>query len=156
MVRLGAAAICVNAGGFDMAENKTTFTGADVARFIESVPDAGRREDAKRLCGLIERAIGEPPRMWGPTIVGFGHYRYRYDSGREGEAGVAGFSPRGRELVVYLPADPPDRDALLARLGKHKAGKSCLYIKRLADVDEAVLEQLIVGGARAIKERYPD
>ena len=94
--------------------------------------------------------------MYGPTIVGFGHYRYRYESGREGEAGVAGFAPRARELVVYLPADPPGRDALLARLGKHKMAKCCLYIKRLEDVDTDVLEELVVGAARAIKERYPD
>ena len=139
-----------------MAESKTTWTGEDVERFIEAVPDERRREDAKALCTLIERAIGEPPRMWGPSIVGFGRYRYRYESGREGEAGVAGFSPRARELVVYLPADPPDKDALLARLGKYKMGKCCLYIKRLEDVDTNVLKQLVVGSARAIKERYPD
>ncbi len=139
-----------------MAENKTTWTGEDVGRFIEAVPNETRREDAKALCALMEKAIGEPPKMWGPTIVGFGRYRYRYDSGREGEAGVAGFAPRAKELVVYLPADPPDKDALLARLGKYKMGKCCLYIKRLEDVDTDVLEQLVVGSARAIKERYPD
>ena len=139
-----------------MAQNKTQFTTENVSRFIEAVPDVRRREDAKTLRALMERAIGEPPRMYGPSIVGFGHYRYRYESGREGEAGVAGFSPRGRELVVYLPADPPDKDALLARLGKHKMGKCCLYIKRLEDVDMGVLEQLVVRAARAIKERYPD
>jgi hypothetical protein len=104
----------------------------------------------------MERVTGEPPLLWGYGIVGFGRYRYRYESGREGEAGVAGFSPRAKELVVYLPADPPDKDALLARLGKHKIGKCCLYIKRLSDVDESVLEQLVAGAAKAIKERYPD
>ena len=139
-----------------MAENKTKPTGEDVSRFIDAVPDPRRRDDAKALCRLMERVIGEPPKMWGPSIVGFGRYRYRYDSGREGEAGVAGFSPRAKELVVYLPADPPDRDALLARLGKHKTGKCCLYLKSLAEVDERVLEQLVAGAARAIKERYPD
>ena len=138
------------------AQNKTQWTGEDVNRFIDSVPDAKRREDAKTLVAMMERAIGEPPKMFGPSIVGFGHYRYRYESGREGEAGVAGFSPRAKELVVYLPADPPDKDALLARLGKHKMGKCCLYIKRLEDVDSAVLEKLVVGAAGAIKERYPD
>ena len=138
------------------AQNKTGFTDEDVSRFIEAVPDARRREDAKALRAMMERAIGEPPKMFGPTIVGFGHYRYRYESGREGEAGVAGFAPRAKELVVYLPADPPDRDALLARLGKHRMGKCCLYIKSLADVDMEILEKLAVGAARAIKERYPD
>ena len=139
-----------------MAENKTKFTDVDVAEFLDGVPDSERREDGKALCTLMQRVTGEPPRMFGPSIVGFGLYRYRYESGREGEASVAGFSPRAKELVVYLPADPPDKDALLERLGKHKIGKCCLYIKRLEDVDKGVLEQLIVGSARAIKERYPD
>jgi hypothetical protein len=139
-----------------VAENKTKPTAVDVSAFIDAVPDSKRREDAKALCALMERVIGEPPKMWGPSIIGFGRYRYRYESGREGEAGVAGFSPRARELVLYLPADPPDKEALLARLGKHKTGKCCLYIKSLADVDAGVLEQLVVGAARTIKERYPD
>lgn len=139
-----------------MSENKTRPSAEDVQGFIAQVADDGRRADAEKLRALMEEAIGEPPTMWGPTIIGFGRYRYRYESGREGEAAVAGFSPRARELVVYLPADPPDKEALLARLGKHKAGKCCLYLKRLADVDMGVLEQLIVGSARAVKERYPD
>ena len=139
-----------------MAENKSKYTDEDVVAFIERVPDEKRREDAKTLCGLMEQEFGEPPRMWGPSIIGFGNYHYRYESGREGDAGVAGFSPRAKELVVYLPADPPNKDALLARLGKHKSGKCCLYIKRLADVDQDVLMQLVRGAAVAIKERYPD
>jgi hypothetical protein len=139
-----------------MAENKTTRTNVSVDDFLDAVPDPKRREDGKSLCALMERLLGEPPRMWGPSIVGFGRYRYRYESGREGEAAVAAFSPRAKELVVYLPADPPDKEPLLARLGKHKAGKCSLYIKRLEDVDSSVLEQLIVGAAKAIKERYPD
>ncbi|HEX8644134.1 MAG TPA: DUF1801 domain-containing protein [Allosphingosinicella sp.] len=139
-----------------MAENMTKEIPKDVSAFIERIPDEQKREDAKALCGLIERALGEPPRMWGSSIVGFGRYRYRYDSGREGEAGLAGFSPRAKELVVYLPADAPNKDALLAKLGKHKIGKSCLYLKRLADVDEAVLAELVRASAVAIKERYPD
>jgi hypothetical protein len=139
-----------------MAQNKTTRTNVRVDEFLDAVPDPKRREDGKTLCALMERLLGEPPRMWGPSIVGFGRYRYRYESGREGEAAVAGFSPRAKELVVYLPADPPDKEPLLARLGKHKAGKCSLYIKRLEDVDSSVLEQLIVGAAKAIKERYPD
>ncbi len=109
-----------------MKENKTKPTSVDVEDFIDSVPDAARRAEARALCAMMERAIGEPPVMWGPSIIGFGHYHYRYDSGREGDAGVAGFSPRARELVVYFPADAPDRDQLLARLGKHRLGKCCL------------------------------
>ena len=94
--------------------------------------------------------------MWGPSIIGFGRYRYRYDSGREGEAGTAGFAPRARELVVYLPAHSERTEGLLARLGKHKAGKCCVYIKRLADVDQAVLGELILDSHHAVKARYPD
>jgi hypothetical protein len=93
--------------------------------------------------------------MWGPSIVGFGRYHYRYDSGREGDAAVAAFSPRARELVVYLAADAPDKDALLARLGKHRTGQCCLYIRSLADVDPDVLEQLVVASAAAVRERWP-
>jgi hypothetical protein len=108
------------------------------------------------LCALIERTVGDPPRMWGPSIIGFGRYCYRYDSGREGEAGAAGFSPRAKELVVYLPAHSERTAGLFERLGKHKAGKSCVYIKKLEDVDQAVLAELIADSYRAVKERYPD
>ena len=138
-----------------MAENKTKATAESVSAFIDAVPDAKRREDAKALCALMQRATGEPPKMWGSSIVGFGRYQYRYESGREGEAAVAGFSPRARELVVYLAADAPDKEALLARLGRHKTGKCCLYIRSLADVDANVLEQLVVGSAAAVRERWP-
>ena len=138
-----------------MAENKTQFTDADVSRFIEAVPDPKRREDAKALSAMMQRITGEPPRMYGPSIVGFGRYRYRYESGREGEAALVAFSPRAKELVVYL-ADPPDRDELLARLGKHRIGKCCLYIKRLEDVNADVLEQLVTSSARTTREQYPD
>jgi len=138
-----------------MAENKTKPTAEDVSAFSDRVPDAKRREDAGRLCELMERVVGEPPVMWGPSIIGFGRYRYRYDSGREGEAGLAGFSPRARELVVYLPADPPDKEALLGRLGRHRTGKCCLYLRSLDDVDLAVLEKLVAGSAAAVRERYP-
>lgn len=139
-----------------MAENKTKPTDVDVAGFLAGIPDPARHADAHALCAAMQEVTGEPPTMWGPSIVGFERYRYRYDSGREGEASVADFSPRAKELVIYLPADPPDKDALLARLGKHKAGKCCLYVKRLADVDLEVLKRLVSGSARAIKERYPE
>lgn len=139
-----------------MAENKTTWTNVPVAAFLDAVPNARRREDGKALCALIERTVNEPPRMWGPTIVGFGRYRYRYDSGREGEAGAAGFSPRGKELVVYLPAFSERTEGLLERLGKHKASKCCIYINKLADVDQTVLAELVADSYRAVKARYPD
>jgi hypothetical protein len=138
-----------------MAENKTRETADDVAAFIERVPDEDRRADARALCAIMERATGEPPRMWGTSIVGFGRYRYRYDSGREGEASPVGFSPRAKELVLYLSVPSERTPALLARLGKHKQGKSCVYVKRLADLDEAVLEELLADTCRAVFERYP-
>ena len=139
-----------------MAENKTKPTGQDVQRFLDAVSDERRRSDAYVLSSMMERVTGEPPVLWGPSIVGFGKYRYRYDSGREGEAGVAGFSPRTKEMVVYLPADPRDKEELLARLGPHRMGKCCLYLKRLSDVDQDVLKTLVTQSMEAIRERYPD
>jgi len=138
-----------------MAEDKTRECGADVAAFIEVVPDPRRREDAKALCAIIERATGEPAKMWGPSIVGFGRYRYRYESGREGEAAAVGFSPRAKELVLYLAARSERTPDLLARLGKHSEGKACVYLKRLGDVDEAVLAELVRDSCQAVFERYP-
>jgi hypothetical protein len=139
-----------------MAENKTQPTAVPVSEFLDRVPDPGRRADARALCALMEQATGEPPAMWGPSIVGFGRYHYRYESGREGDAPAAGFAPRGRELVVYLVAHSERSEALLARLGRHKAGKGCVYIRRLADVDEAVLRELVADSHAAVKARYPD
>lgn len=139
-----------------MADNKTKETGEDVGAFIDGVPDEKRRSDARALCALMEAATGQKPRMWGSSIVGFGRYRYRYESGREGEASPVGFSPRAKELVVYL-AVPSDRtEGLFARLGKHRTGKSCVYIKSLADVDCDVLVELVADTYGATKERYPD
>jgi hypothetical protein len=139
-----------------MAENKTRATDTDVAAFLNAVADAQRRDDGRALCAVLERVTGEPPRMWGPSIVGFGRYRYRYESGREGEAAPVDFSPRAREIVLYLAAHSERTEALLARLGRHKAGTSCIYVKRLADLDQAVLEELVADSVRAVKERYPD
>ena len=138
-----------------MAENKTESTGEDATAFLDRMADPERREDAKALCAMMQRITGEPPLMWGSSMVGFGRYRYKYESGREGEWLATGFSPRAKELVVYLMVDAPDRDELLARLGKHRVGKSCLYIKRLSDVDAAALEALVRGSLKALRERYP-
>ena len=138
-----------------MAKNKTEWTGASVADFIAAVPDERTRDDAKTLCAMLEGLTGEPPRMWGPTIVGFGSYHYRYDSGREGDAPLAGFSPRAKELVVYLMCEGEKNAALLARLGKHRATISCLYIKSLADVDQQVLSDLVRESIDTITTRYP-
>ena len=139
-----------------MAENKTIWTGEPVAAFLDAVPDPKRRADGKALCALFERVLDKPPEMFGPTIVGFGRYHYRYASGREGDACATGFSPRAKELVVYVNGDSERTKALLARLGKHKAGKCCLYIKKLEDVDQGVLAELVAESYRSVKARYPD
>jgi hypothetical protein len=126
-----------------------------VADFIEAAPDAVRRDDAKTLVALMARVTGEEPVMWGPSIIGFGSYHYRYESGHEGEACRMGFSPRKAELVLYVLNGSPEQAAQLARLGRHKTGKSCLYVKRLADVDMAVLEELLRDQLAWMDARYP-
>ena len=119
-------------------------TSADVDAFIDEVPNEHRRSDARALCELMRSVTGEPPVMWGPSIVGFGSYHYRYESGRTGDAPLAGFSPRKANLVVYLVGGFEDRyPKLLDELGPHKTGKACLYLKRLRDVDLDVLRQLV-------------
>ena len=125
------------------AENKTTATAASVDDFLATVADPARRADCERLRALMQAATGEPARLWGPSIVGFGLYRYRYESGREGEWMLTGFSPRKSDLTLYLMAGVERHADLLARLGPHKTGRSCLYLKRLANVDMGVLETLV-------------
>ena len=128
-------------------------TGAPVAEFLAQVPDERRRADAHRLCALMQEITGEPPAMWGTTIVGFGSYHYRYASGREGDSALASFSPRGQHLAIYLVGEFTDRHrSALARLGPHKTGKGCLYIKRLDDVDANALRELIDRSVRVRKE----
>ena len=139
-----------------MAENKTKPTEMSVDSFLDAIPDPQRREDGKRLRAMMERISGCPAVMWGPSIVGFGRYHYRYDSGHEGEMARIGFSPRAKELVLYLIGGFPRHQALMDRLGKYRNGKSCLYVKRLSDVDEAVLESLIAEGLDYMREKYPD
>jgi len=132
------------------APQKTLPRGESAAAFIAAVADRARRDDARRLCGLLTEWTGEPPVMWGTSIVGFGHYRYRYDSGHEGEAALVGFSPRKSKLVVYLVGGVQDRyPKLLEQLGPHKVGKGCLYLKRLDDVDLDVLRALVERTVRA-------
>jgi hypothetical protein len=125
-----------------MAETKTKATEASVDDFLEAVAHPVRRADGLALRELMERVTGEPATMWGPSIVGFGSYHYRYASGHEGDACRVGFSPRSANLVVYVGGFP-EYDALLAKLGKHKRSKACLYLSRLADVDLAVLEEIV-------------
>src|SRR5262245_33339400 len=116
-------------------ENKTQPTDASVEAYIAARGNEQQRADSRELIALHEKVTGQPPKMWGPSIVGFGSYRYTYESGRSGEAPLAGFAIRGRELVVYLSCEEDAQKPLLARLGPHKMGKACLYFKRLADLD---------------------
>jgi uncharacterized protein DUF1801 len=127
-----------------MAENKTKPTQVSVAAFIEAITDETRRADAKSLVKLMQSASGEKPKMWGPSIIGFGSYHYKYDSGREGDMPVIAFSPRKAASVLYGAIGFRGAEALLAKLGKHTTGKGCLYIKKLADVDVKVLESLLI------------
>jgi Domain of unknown function (DU1801) len=123
-----------------MAEAKTKPTAASVDKYLRSRASPEQLVDCKALMTILNRVTKERPKMWGPSIVGYGTYSYRYGSGRTGESCITGFAVRGRELVVYLVAESPEQAELLTRLGKHKIGKSCLYLKRLADVDTEVLE----------------
>jgi len=119
-------------------------TDASVEEFLARVPGDQRREDARRLCALMREITGEPPAMWGPSIIGFGAYHYRYASGHEGDAPLAGFSPRRQHLVIYLVGEFENRhQSVLARLGPYQSGKGCLYIRRLDDVDHGALRELI-------------
>ena len=139
-----------------MAETKTKPTGVGVESFIDAVENPTRREDARTVCAMMERITGEEPRMWGPSIIGFGSYHYRYDSGHEGIACRLGFSPRKAQLVLYVLTETEGEAELLARLGKHKIGKCCLYINKLADVDMGVLETLTRRAWDRMNRRYPD
>lgn len=125
-----------------MAEAKTRPTTVSPAAFVAAVDHPVRRADAERLLAMMERVTGEPATMWGPSIIGFGAYHYRYASGHEGDMCRVGFSPRSANLVLYVGGFP-GYDALLDRLGKHKRSTACLYLSKLADVDEAVLEQIV-------------
>jgi hypothetical protein len=127
-----------------MTENKTKPTKTSVAAFIAAVADPTKRADAKALVKLMQSVAGEKPKMWGPSIIGFGSYHYRYESGREGDMPLIGFSPRKPATVLYNMLGFSDSAALLAKLGKHKTGKGCLYIKNLGDVDQKVLQALAV------------
>ena len=137
-----------------MAENKTKPTRLSVTAFINSLDDPDKRRDVKRISAMMRRATGSRARMWGSSIVGFGQYHYKYDSGREGDFMITGFSPRKQALTLYIMPGFKTFDPLMKKLGKYKTGKSCLYIKRLSDVDEAVLEKLIVGSVKHMKNKY--
>jgi hypothetical protein len=137
-----------------MAENKTRPTDASVDDYIASRASEQQHVDCRRLMALFEKVTRQSPKMWGPSIVGYGSYRYIYESGRTGEAPLAGFAIRGRELVIYLVAEGEEQNSLLSRLGKHTMGKACLYFKRLSDLDYSVLEKLVTNSVADVKRRY--
>lgn len=137
-----------------MAENKTIETGASVEDFLETVENPTRRADARAVLEIMRRVTGLEPKMWGASIIGFGRYHYRYESGREGEMLRIGFSPRKANLALYLITRSDDREALLGKLGRHRTGASCLYVTRLSDVDLEVLEALISRSWEAARARY--
>ena len=139
-----------------MAAPKTKPTEFSVAEFIDQLPDSPQRADAKALVKLLQKASGEKPKMWGPAIIGFGAYHYKYESGREGDMPLGAFSPRKAATVLYNLTGFPGADALLAKLGKHSTGKACLNIKKLTEVDLAVLKELATKAAAAMRARHPN
>lgn len=137
-----------------MAETKTRPTRASVEAYLDSRASEAQRADCRVLMSMFRRLTRQPPKMWGPSIVGYGSYRYTYESGHSGESCLAAFAIRGRDLVVYLGCEGKEREALLAKLGPHKMGKSCLYFRRLADLDLSVLEKLVVNSITDVRRRY--
>lgn len=133
---------------------KTTETDASVDAFLNGVMPDRRRQDGMALRDMIQRLTGLEPKMWGPSIVGFGRYHYKYDSGREGDLFLTGFSPRKTSLSIYIMPGFSDFDGLMAKLGKHKTGKSCLYVNKLDDVDLRVLEELIQRSVDFMRQKY--
>jgi len=137
------------------AKLKTTKNEASVEDFLNGVKDDQKRKDSFKILDMMKRLSGYEPKMWGGSIVGFGEYHYKYESGREGDMCRMGFSPRAQNLSIYFMPGYIDFEDELSRLGKHKTGKSCLYIKRLSDVDEDVLEEMIVKDLKIMEEKYP-
>lgn len=137
-----------------MAENKTRPSKASVAQFINAIEDDRRRADAKKVAAMMRKATGKRAKLWGPSIVGFGSYHYKYESGREGDMALVGFSPRKQNLAVYIMPGFDPFSTLMKKLGKYKTGKTCLYIKKLDDVNEDVLQQLIERSVKVMRKRY--
>lgn len=138
-----------------MAETKTKPTGASVDAYLASRASPEQLADCKAIMAMCKRITKQQPTMWGPSMVGYGSYTYRYESGHSGEAALTGFAVRGKDLVVYIYVDNPKQAALLAKLGRHRMGKVCLYFKRLADLDVKILEALIAGSVAEVRRRYP-
>jgi hypothetical protein len=134
-----------------MAENKTKETDANVEKYLAAIRDEARQNDCAALAKLMAKATRLPPKMWGTSIVGFGSYHYKYESGREGDMCLVGFSSRKSDITVYGLKAAPNCEALLEKLGKHKTGKGCLYIRNLSDIDIGILEKLVKEAAAATK-----
>lgn len=137
-----------------MSTNKTIPTDQSVHDFLEQIEHPGKKSDAYRLLEMMETLTKEKPVMWGPSIIGFGSYHYKYESGREGDMLLTGFSPRAQNFSLYVGASSPVVSPLLPKLGKYSTGKSCLYIKRLSDVDEEVLKKIIERSHKHYKQKY--
>jgi len=137
------------------AELKTKPTKATVEGFLHSVADEAKRADCFAVMKLMEQITKEKAKMWGPSIVGFGNYHYKYESGREGDFFITGFSPRAQNLTLYIMAGFDRYDELMKKLGKYKTGKSCLYVKRLEDIDLKILKELISASVKYMKKTYP-
>jgi hypothetical protein len=138
-----------------MYEAKTKATSASVSDYLDAIEEEPRRKDCKELAKLMRRVTGCKPTMWGGSIVGFDQYHYKYASGHEGDACVVGFSSRKQDISVYMFAGCEGAQALLSKLGKHKLGKACLYIKRVSDIELPVLEKMLIQAVAEIKRRYP-
>ncbi|MDP3748020.1 MAG: DUF1801 domain-containing protein [Phenylobacterium sp.] len=139
-----------------MAQNKTQPTAADVEAFLSAITPPARQADARAVSEIMHRVSGWPPTLWGPNIVGFGTYHYRYDSGREGDSLRVGFSPRKAALTLDIGGGFARHEELMARLGPHTTGKGCLYLKRLSDVDLSVLEELVAESLAYMRTAYPE
>jgi hypothetical protein len=138
-----------------MATNKTVQTDSDVSKFLAKVADEDQRKDGEALIKMLKKVSGEPAKMWGPSIIGFGSYHYKYESGREGDMCRIGFSPRKGQTVLYAMGDFPRREAMLKKIGSLKLGKGCIYIKRLSDLDMGALEELCKESLAYVAKTYP-
>jgi hypothetical protein len=138
-----------------MAKNKTTETNSSVTEFVNNVENEVKRDDSFKLIEIFKSLSGFEPKMWGPTIIGFGSYHYKYESGREGDAPLTGFSPRKDALVLYFASEFENRELLLSKLGKHKSSKGCVYVKKLSDIDLKTLETMIVNSIDYMVKLYP-
>jgi hypothetical protein len=137
-----------------VAENKTQPTKQSPAAFINSIEDAQQRADAKKVAAMMRKATGARAKMWGSSMVGYGQYHYKYASGREGDYMLTGFAPRKQALTIYIMPGFDGFKSLMQKLGKYKTGKSCLYIKRLTDIDAIILERLIVDSVKVMRKKY--